>query len=79
MMPLLNGHLIQSVLNIEYGPLIGYYHEKIIEWQLEHSKGTVDECLSWLKQQVESHKHDADKSIPLSPAVRKKFKIANTL
>jgi tRNA nucleotidyltransferase (CCA-adding enzyme) len=73
--PLLDGNDIKEVLNIENGPLIGYYHERVIEWQFEFPQCTKEDCIRWLKQQWDQPKREH----PLSPSMaRKKSKAGLT-
>ena len=73
--PLLDGNDIKEVLNIENGPLIGYYHEKAIEWQFEFPQYTKEDCIRWLKQQWDQPKREHPLSPPLA---RKKSKAGLT-
>jgi tRNA nucleotidyltransferase (CCA-adding enzyme) len=77
--PLLNGHQIKTCLNLTHnGPLIGFYIEKVIEWQFEHVQGTEEECLLWLKQEHDKKNFSSEtRSLPSSPIIRKKSKVTN--
>ncbi|XP_073363042.1 tRNA nucleotidyltransferase cca2-like [Aegilops tauschii subsp. strangulata] len=48
--PLLDGNDIMGVLDIEEGPLVKEWKERLVKWQLAHPKGTAEECREWIKQ-----------------------------
>uniref|UniRef100_A0A0A9EX73 Uncharacterized protein n=1 Tax=Arundo donax TaxID=35708 RepID=A0A0A9EX73_ARUDO len=43
--PLLDGKAIMGVMQVNGGPLIGKWQQRLLKWQLAHPKGTVDECI----------------------------------
>ncbi|XP_073013457.1 tRNA nucleotidyltransferase cca2 [Typha latifolia] len=48
---LLDGKTIMGVLQLKTGgPLIGKWQQKLLKWQLAHPKGTMEECIDWMKQ-----------------------------
>ncbi|KAJ3775317.1 hypothetical protein FB446DRAFT_416636 [Lentinula raphanica] len=52
--PLLDGREVVSLFDAKPGPWTGAVLARVIEWQLEHPKGTKDECSKWLKEQHSS-------------------------
>jgi len=46
--PILDGKEIVNLLEAKPGPWTGQVLSKVIEWQLEHSHGTKEECSKWL-------------------------------
>ncbi|KAL6655498.1 hypothetical protein ACP70R_006324 [Stipagrostis hirtigluma subsp. patula] len=48
--PLLDGKTIMGVLQVKGGPVIGKWQQRLLKWQLAHPKGTMDECIEWMKQ-----------------------------
>ncbi|TVT98693.1 hypothetical protein EJB05_55985, partial [Eragrostis curvula] len=49
--PLLDGKTIMGVMQVKSGgPLIGKWQQRLLKWQLAHPKGTMDECIEWMKQ-----------------------------
>uniref|UniRef100_A0A0A9AP50 Uncharacterized protein n=1 Tax=Arundo donax TaxID=35708 RepID=A0A0A9AP50_ARUDO len=48
--PLLDGKAIMGVMQVKGGPLIGKWQQRMLKWKLAHPKGTVDECIEWMKQ-----------------------------
>ncbi|TVU17401.1 hypothetical protein EJB05_33436 [Eragrostis curvula] len=47
--PLLNGDAIMDVMQFKRGPLVGEWKRRVFKWQLAHPKGTVDDCIDWMK------------------------------
>ncbi|KAG8093675.1 hypothetical protein GUJ93_ZPchr0012g21257 [Zizania palustris] len=48
--PLLDGRAIMGVMQVKPGPIIGEWQQRLFKWQLVHPKGTMDECIEWMKQ-----------------------------
>ncbi|KAM0843016.1 hypothetical protein ACQ4PT_057969 [Festuca glaucescens] len=48
--PLLKGETIMAVMQRSGGPEIGEWKKRVFRWQLAHPKGTVDDCIDWMKQ-----------------------------
>ncbi|KIM33013.1 hypothetical protein M408DRAFT_14571 [Serendipita vermifera MAFF 305830] len=76
--PILDGKAICDTLQVKPGPHMSTLVERVIEWQLEHPNGTVEECKSWLQQQ---HTIGALGNLPPMvgelPDRRKKRKVAS--
>jgi len=50
MKPLLAGGDVMKVVGMSKGgPALGVLNERLIEWQLEHPAGTVEEATQWLR------------------------------
>lgn len=53
--PLLNGNTVGQILGVaKPGAWTGHVLARVIEWQLENPKGTVEECTAWLKAEQSS-------------------------
>ncbi|KAH9626384.1 hypothetical protein KSS87_009070 [Heliosperma pusillum] len=49
--PLINGNEIISILNPEDRKSVGKWLQKVMQWQLSHPEGTVDQCKEWLREE----------------------------
>ncbi|KAJ7604901.1 hypothetical protein DFH06DRAFT_1253682 [Mycena polygramma] len=68
--PLLNGNEVSQVLGAPRpGAWTGHVLARVMEWQLEHPKGTRDDCTAWLKDEQSSGRIDID-SEPMSKRAR---------
>ena len=48
--PLVDGKTLLKALNIPNGPQVGEWMQKVIVWQIENPRGTIDECIEALKR-----------------------------
>ncbi|KAJ7923015.1 hypothetical protein B0H13DRAFT_1603054 [Mycena leptocephala] len=68
--PLLNGNTVCQILGAARpGAWTGHVLARVMEWQLENPKGTIDECTTWLKGEQSSGRIDID-SEPASKRAR---------
>ncbi|KAJ7275527.1 hypothetical protein B0H12DRAFT_264735 [Mycena haematopus] len=59
--PLLNGNAVCQVLGASRpGAWTGAVLAQVMEWQLQHPEGTVDDCTAWLKEQQSTGRIDID-------------------
>ncbi|KAJ7748539.1 hypothetical protein DFH07DRAFT_830133 [Mycena maculata] len=73
--PLLNGIQVGQILGAANpGAWTGHVLARVIEWQLQNPKGTVDECTAWLKNEQSSGRISIDEgtSEPASKRARTK-------
>jgi tRNA nucleotidyltransferase (CCA-adding enzyme) len=48
----LQGKEVSSLLSKKPGPWTGNVLMQIIKWQLDHPRGTKNECAAWLKEEI---------------------------
>eukprot|EP00033_Pygsuia_biforma_P001500 GCRY01001692.1.p1 GENE.GCRY01001692.1~~GCRY01001692.1.p1 ORF type:complete len:514 (-),score=66.41 GCRY01001692.1:1-1542(-) len=48
--PLVSGKQLQDLLKLPKGPVIGQTLERMLEWQIDHPGGTLEQCLFFLSQ-----------------------------
>ncbi|KAF8213616.1 hypothetical protein K438DRAFT_2009773 [Mycena galopus ATCC 62051] len=59
--PLLNGNEVCQILGASRpGAWTGAVLARVMEWQLEHPTGTVDDCTAWLKEEQSAGRIDID-------------------
>ncbi|KAJ6519339.1 hypothetical protein C8R45DRAFT_808031 [Mycena sanguinolenta] len=59
--PLLNGNAVCQVLGTSRpGAWTGAVLSRVMEWQLEHPQGTIDDCTAWLKGEQTAGRIDID-------------------
>ncbi|KAL5712262.1 CCA tRNA nucleotidyltransferase [Ranunculus cassubicifolius] len=52
--PLVNGKEIINILQLKTGgPQVKKWQDRLLEWQLGHPYGTAEECLDWMRQELE--------------------------
>jgi len=70
--PLLNGNTAGQILGAARpGAWTGHVLARVMEWQLQNPKGTIDECTAWLKEEQSAGRIDID-SEPASKRARTK-------
>ncbi|KAJ7022043.1 hypothetical protein C8F04DRAFT_1312077 [Mycena alexandri] len=70
--PLLNGNTVGQILGAARpGAWTGHVLARVMEWQLQNPKGTIDECTAWLKEEQSAGRIDID-SEPASKRARTK-------
>ncbi|KAJ7785788.1 hypothetical protein B0H16DRAFT_1295113 [Mycena metata] len=70
--PLLNGNTVGQILGAARpGAWTGQILARVMEWQLQNPKGTIDECTAWLKEEQSAGRIDID-SEPASKRARTK-------
>ncbi|KAJ7151520.1 hypothetical protein C8R46DRAFT_1166436 [Mycena filopes] len=59
--PLLNGNTVGQILGATRpGAWTGHVLARVMEWQLQNPKGTVEECTAWLKEEQNAGRIDID-------------------
>ncbi|KAL5707386.1 CCA tRNA nucleotidyltransferase [Ranunculus cassubicifolius] len=52
--PLVNGKEIISILQLKTGgPQVKKWQDRLLEWQLGHPNGIAEECLDWMRQELD--------------------------
>ncbi|KAK4433624.1 hypothetical protein Salat_0525100 [Sesamum alatum] len=48
--PLVEGRGIMDILQLNPGPVVGEWQQKVLHWQLAHPSGSPEECKEWMNQ-----------------------------